>query len=91
MELATARGDREWLWAHLVDELTSIDEAFLIRLLEGTGKHAGRRLDEMEAAHELLTEMSVPASMTDGVVAALHRVVESGMPDIPVSGDSGLP
>jgi 3-hydroxyisobutyrate dehydrogenase-like beta-hydroxyacid dehydrogenase len=90
MELATARRDSEWLWGHLIDELTAIDEAFLVRLLEGTGKHAERRLHEMEAAHELLTEMGVPAPMTDGVVAALHRVVESGMPEISVPGESGL-
>jgi 3-hydroxyisobutyrate dehydrogenase-like beta-hydroxyacid dehydrogenase len=90
MELATARRDHEWLWRHLVDELTSIDEAFLVRLLEGTGKHIERRLHEMEAAHELLTEMGVPAPMTDGTVAALQRVADSGMPEISAPDDSGL-
>jgi 3-hydroxyisobutyrate dehydrogenase-like beta-hydroxyacid dehydrogenase len=90
MELATARGDEDWLWRHLVDGLSSIDEAFLIRLLEGTAKHAGRRLHEMESAYDLLGELGVPSPLTEGVVAALRRVVVSDMPEISVPGSSGL-
>lgn len=82
MELATASGDDRWLWSHLVAELTTMDRAFLVRLLEGTGRHSLRRLEEMETARELLMSLAVPAPMTDGVVTALRRVVDEGMPDI---------
>ena len=81
MELAAARGDDEWAWRHLVSELTTIDESFLLRLLDGTGKHSRRRLEEMTAARELLDSEALPSPMTEGVIATLRRVTEQGMPD----------
>lgn len=81
MELATARGDEDWVWNHLVDELESIDESFLRRLLAGTERHAGRRLHEMIAAEDLLGSEGLPSPMTEGVVVALRQIVEEGMPE----------
>lgn len=81
MELASVRGDDGWLWRHLVEELTTLDEASLVRFLQGTARHAERRLHEMEAARGFLLSEAVPAPMTEGVVTALRTVVESGMPE----------
>ncbi|MGB8362511.1 MAG: DUF1932 domain-containing protein, partial [Acidimicrobiia bacterium] len=91
MELAVARGDGDWAWNHLVAELTSIDEAFLLRLIGGTERHSRRRLEEMKAARELLGSEALRSPMTEGVIATLRRVTEGGMPeDLAHLGDSLL-
>lgn len=82
LELAAATGDEDWLWRHIIDELTSMDEGALVRLLEGTARHAGRREAEMEAAHDLLDEVGVPPFMTSGTASALRRIAAEGMPDL---------
>jgi 3-hydroxyisobutyrate dehydrogenase-like beta-hydroxyacid dehydrogenase len=56
LEAAEAAGHAEWLR----DELAAvIGEPLLDRLLEGSRAHATRRLDEMEAAAELLRSLGV--------------------------------
>jgi 3-hydroxyisobutyrate dehydrogenase-like beta-hydroxyacid dehydrogenase len=91
MVLAAARGDEDWAWHHLVAELTSIDEAFLLRLVGGTERHSRRRLEEMMAVRELLDAEALPSPMTDGVITVLRRVTEEGMPgDLAHPGDGLL-
>ena len=80
LELAAARNDAEWLWRHLVNELTALDETMIRRLLGGTGQHAGRRVAEMEAVQEMLAELAVPAPMTTATIESLRRVVAHGTP-----------
>jgi hypothetical protein len=46
------------------------------RLLLDTEPHAERRLEEMSAAKEMLHGLGVPADMTEGTIARLHRLVE---------------
>lgn len=70
-------------WANLVDELTATDEAFLRRLVSGTGTHAVRRLHEMEACADLLTELGVDPVMTRATVENLRRVPDDGLPELP--------
>jgi 3-hydroxyisobutyrate dehydrogenase-like beta-hydroxyacid dehydrogenase len=77
-QAATRYGQIEWFWNHLVDQLGSIDEALMERLLSATPLHAGRRLEEMEAARDLLTELGLPATMTGAVITQLHRLREEG-------------
>jgi hypothetical protein len=50
------------------------------RLLFATATHAGRRLEEMEAARDLLAELGVPATMTGAVIDQYRRLLEHGMP-----------
>ena len=83
VEAGEQAGKGKWLWDHLVSELTSLDAAMLRRLLLDTAPHAGRRLDEMRAAHELLVGLGVPAPMTMATIAHLERLLAEGMPDIP--------
>lgn len=82
MEAAQLAGKGDWLWGHLVGELTTIDAALLRRLLLDTAPHAERRLDEMKAAQELLVELGLPAHMTTATIAHLERLIARGMPDI---------
>ncbi len=72
------------LWEELVREITAMDEAFLHRLVTGTGPHAVRRLHEMEAATELIAELGVVPHLTDGTVANLRAVPLEGLPALPV-------
>jgi hypothetical protein len=71
---AEARGTADWLWSHLVDELTNADEALLRRLLSGTPRHIDRRIVEMESARSFLESMGVDPTMTGAIVESLRRV-----------------
>jgi hypothetical protein len=88
MEAARHAGKAEWLWDHLIAELTSLDAAMLRRLLLDTAPHAGRRLDEMKAAEELLVELAVPAHMTTATIAHLERLLTEDTPESRLSSPS---
>jgi len=68
---AEAAGRREWLEAQLGDVITP---ALLRRLVEGSRRHAARRVDEMDAACELLASLGVEpriAAATRAILAEL--------------------
>ena len=81
MEAAEQAGEGEWLWGHLIAELTSLDAAMLRRLRLDATPHAGRRLDEMKAAQDLLLGLGVTAHMTTATIEHLERILNRGMPD----------
>lgn len=72
-EAAERYGEGDWFWNHLVEQFGAMDEALLRRLRLATSTHAGRRVEEMEAARELLIELGVPATMTEATIAQLRR------------------
>ena len=57
-------GCREWMWKEIARELTEADESLLRRLVEGSYRHAARRIEEMRAAAELLKEVQTPPHVT---------------------------
>jgi 3-hydroxyisobutyrate dehydrogenase-like beta-hydroxyacid dehydrogenase len=76
---ADAMGSREWLWANIVAEVAAADEELLVRLMEGSERHAVRRRDEMAAAAEQLEDLGVDATMTRATRETLRaRVEEAG-------------
>ena len=81
-EAANRYGEGEWFWNHLVNQLGSMDEAMMERLLFATAIHAPRRVEEMEAARDLLTDLGLPATMTSATLAHLDRLLEGGMPEV---------
>jgi 3-hydroxyisobutyrate dehydrogenase-like beta-hydroxyacid dehydrogenase len=81
-EAATRYGQAEWFRAHLVDQLGSIDEALIERLLSATTSHAPRRLEEMEAARDLLVEVGALPTMTNATIAHLRRLIEEDTAEI---------
>ncbi len=83
LRAAEAADLSEWLWRDLVAELTAADERLLVRLVEGTGVHAGRRVHEMEACAEMLDALGVEPVMTRSTVDALRRVLAAGVPEVP--------
>ena len=74
-----------WLWSNLTSEIAKADELLVHRLVSGTGSHVERRLHEMEAAAQLLQDLGVEPVMTRGTVENLQRVLEDGLPPIPVA------
>ena len=77
MRAAGAAGLGEETWATIVEQVTVADEAFLRRIVEGTGTHSRRRLHEMEATADLLTELGVEPIMTSATVQSL-RAIDQG-------------
>lgn len=83
MRGAHAAGEAEWVWANVVHQLTVIDEAFVRRLVEGTGIHHERRHHEMEATKELLESLDVDPVMTRATVEHLVGMAAQGLPSLP--------
>lgn len=82
---AEAAGETGWVWGNIVHQLTVTDEAFVRRLVEGTGIHHERRLHEMEASRDLLAALGVDPVMTRSTVEHLSQVAGRGVPDLPPS------
>lgn len=80
LEASDARGDFDWLWEHLLAELSAIDEIFLTRLMNGTGRHAVRRAEEMRAAEAMLRGMGLSPTMTASTADLFDRIVSDGLP-----------
>lgn len=78
-----AAGLRDWLWEHLAAELDALDARFARRLVEGTGPHAERRWQEMEAAARMLAELGVEPRMTEATVASLRVARTAPPPRLP--------
>jgi len=57
---ARAAGCEEWLAANISSELAAFDEQTIVRLVDGTYRHARRRADEMTAAVGQLLELGIP-------------------------------
>jgi 3-hydroxyisobutyrate dehydrogenase-like beta-hydroxyacid dehydrogenase len=70
---AEASGRREWLEAQLGDVVTP---ALLRRLVEGSRRHAARRVDEMDAACELLASLGVEPRIAGASRAILAELAE---------------
>lgn len=83
MRAAHAAGLAAETWANLVGQFGEMDEDFLRQLVTGTAAHANRRLDEMEAAAELLHELGLAPIMTSGTVENLRRIPDEGLPPLP--------
>ncbi len=75
LEAAEAAGHREWLKRELA---AVIGEPLLQRLLEGSRKHAARRVDEIEAARDLLLELGIEPRITAASASLLAGLVTPG-------------
>jgi 3-hydroxyisobutyrate dehydrogenase-like beta-hydroxyacid dehydrogenase len=74
MQAAGAAGCTEWL----ADEIAEvIGEPLRDRLVEGSRTHAARRVDEMEAAAELLVELGVEPRIATASASLLEQLADS--------------
>ena len=70
-------GCEEWLYGDIESSLTRADGRLLRRLVEGSRKHAGRRVDEMAAAVEMLEELEVEPRVAAASEAWLRSLAAS--------------
>lgn len=71
---AEAAGHADWLKGEIA---AVIGEPFLERLLEGSRRHAARRVDEMEAARDLLVRLGVEPRIAAASAAVLAGLAET--------------
>ncbi|MCI0424348.1 MAG: DUF1932 domain-containing protein [Actinobacteria bacterium] len=82
LEAAEAADRGLWLWDHISEVFTAIDDPVLRRLVLETPTHARRRIDEMVSTAALLRDLEVPSPMTDATIARQRRLVVEGRPDL---------
>jgi 3-hydroxyisobutyrate dehydrogenase-like beta-hydroxyacid dehydrogenase len=70
-----AFGDREWLEGQLAEV---VGRPLLDRLLEGSRRHAARRVEELEAARELLLELGIEPRIADASRGVLAELAAGG-------------
>ena len=70
-------GFEEWLYGDIESTLTRADGRVLRRLVEGSRKHAGRLVDEMAAAVEMLEELDVEPRVAAASEAWLRSLAAS--------------
>jgi len=76
LRAAEAAGHAQWLEAEIA---AVIGEPLLKRLVEGSRRHAARRVDEMEAARELLLELGVEPRIAAASASVLAELAASGL------------
>jgi 3-hydroxyisobutyrate dehydrogenase-like beta-hydroxyacid dehydrogenase len=70
-------GCEDWMHADIESTLTRADGRLLRRLVEGSRKHAARRVDEMAAAVAMLEELDVEPRVAAATQAWLQSLAES--------------
>ena len=70
-------GCEEWLYGDIEGTLTRADGRLLRRLVEGSRTHAARRVDEMQAAVEMLEELDVEPRVSAASEAWLRSLAAS--------------
>lgn len=77
LDAAEAAGHAEWLRGEIA---AVIGEPLLDRLLDGSRRHAARRVDEMQAAQALLVELGVEPRMATATAAVLAGLAAAPAP-----------
>ncbi|KRE75157.1 MULTISPECIES: NAD(P)-dependent oxidoreductase [Micrococcaceae] len=75
-----AAGLEEWIRAQIAGQLAGDGQAVIDRFLTGTAKHAVRRSKEMQDTASYLSDLGVPAEMTNASAAALARMAQTSEP-----------
>ncbi len=78
LRAARAMDCEEQVYQDLATTLAEADSGLLRRLVEGSRRHAARRVDEMRACCEMLDELRVPARVARASLAWLEELAEAG-------------
>jgi 3-hydroxyisobutyrate dehydrogenase-like beta-hydroxyacid dehydrogenase len=81
LDAAAAAGQFEWL-EHEIAEV--IGAELLQRLVDGSRRHAARRVDEMDAAAELLASLGVDPQVANASAAVLMRLAAESRRSAPL-------
>lgn len=71
---ATAAGCEPWLRQQIAAELGPEGPALLDRLITGTHRHAARRIPEVQASRDYLTELNTPTPISDATLDWLRSL-----------------
>ena len=71
-----AAGCEQWVRGQIVAELASGGPGLVDRLVEGSHKHAARRIPEVEASRSYLRELGVPTPVCDAALSWLALLLE---------------
>jgi 3-hydroxyisobutyrate dehydrogenase-like beta-hydroxyacid dehydrogenase len=74
---ARAAGCEPWLHGEIAATLDDADAALLTRLVEGSRVHARRRVDEMEAAADLLRSLGIEPRVAEAAAGWLRDLAAS--------------
>jgi 3-hydroxyisobutyrate dehydrogenase-like beta-hydroxyacid dehydrogenase len=77
LSAAEMAGCEPWLREEIVRTFENADEDLLDRLVDGSEAHARRRVDEMEAAAQLLVELGQPPHVAAAAAAVLRDLADS--------------
>jgi 3-hydroxyisobutyrate dehydrogenase-like beta-hydroxyacid dehydrogenase len=77
LEAAERLGCGEWLYRSIETAMTTADARLVRRLVEGSRRHAGRRVDEMAAAVAMLEELGVEPRVAAASEAWLRSLAGS--------------
>jgi len=78
LRAAEVAGHRDWLEGEIAEV---IGEPLLERVVEGSRRHAVRRVDELRAAREVLLELGVEPRVVDASTAVLEELAAPVVPD----------
>jgi hypothetical protein len=84
---ARAAGCEDWLAANISAELTAFDEQTIVRLVDGTRRHARRRADEMTAATDQEVELGVPSRVAAAARDLLIELRDAQLRDAQLPDD----
>lgn len=79
---ARAAGVEEWIRTELLDLFETTDEAALLRMQEGSRRHAKRRAREMADVGALLRELGVTPHVSDAARSQLEELAQSADPAV---------
>jgi 3-hydroxyisobutyrate dehydrogenase-like beta-hydroxyacid dehydrogenase len=77
LEAARRLGCEDWLYANIESTVATADGRLVRRLVEGSRRHAGRRVDEMAAAVAMLEELGVEPRVAAASEAWLRSLAGS--------------
>lgn len=77
MEAAHRLGMDDWLQQDIAQELERADEPLMRRLIEGSRRHAVRRVEEMVAAEELLRELDIEPRVAHAAADWLRQLADT--------------
>ena len=75
-----AAGCEDWLRENIANELTQASAATVERLVDGSVRHARRRIDEMAASTQLLTELGIEPRIAHASELWLRQLLAESLP-----------
>lgn len=77
MEAANRVGYAEWMRNEIITQLVEADASLFDRLIEGSRKHAVRRIEEMRSVADLLHDLHIEPHISQAALARLQELAKN--------------